>query len=208
MYTGPWLTSAKSFFSKTGCAAYGLAKDYVTGIPIRQEFLETAIKWKSQGNIDAYMSARQHDPNANELWTYFQAVIAWVELTFPKKRKEMKGLDWGALYDRLHTTVFDTAALETEIAALMMDDDVTAKKGVYTYVLTHDEKYLSIRAFTSAQKRAAYERQGGICPRCTKHFELEEMEADHITPWSKGGKTSTENCQMLCLEDNRRKGAV
>jgi len=208
VYTGPWLTSAKSFFSKTGCAAYGLAKDYVTGIPIRQEILETAIKWKSKGNIDAYMSDHQHDPNANELWTYFQAVIAWVELTFPKKRKEMKGLDWGSLYDQFHTKVFDTTKLEQEISALIMDDDVTTKKGAYTYVLTREEKYLSIRAFTPAQKSGAYERQQGICPVCGKHFELSEMEADHTTPWSKGGKTSTDNCQMLCLEDNRRKGAV
>ena len=154
------------------------------------------------------MSAHQHDPNANELWAYFQAVIAWVQLTFTTYRSEMKGVDWGGLYNQFKGGLYDTAKLEDEIKALMMDDDVTRKKGVYQYVLTGDEKYLAIRAFTPAMRRAAYERQGGICPEDGKHFEIGEMEADHITPWSKGGRTSADNCQMLCLEHNRRKGAI
>ena len=208
VYTGPWLTHAKKIFSKTGCAAYLLANKYVTGSPIRQEYLEEAITWLSGGQVEQYMSAHQHDPNANELWSYFQAVIAWAQLTFTTYRKEMKGLDWGVLYNRFKDGLYDTAKLEAEIRALMIDDDVTRKKGIYPYVLTRDEKYLSIRQFTEAQRRAAYERQGGICPICKKHFELGEMEADHITPWSKGGKTDAGNCQMLCLEDNRRKGAI
>jgi len=208
VYTGPWLTHAKPIFSKTGCAAYLLANKYVDGSPIRQEYLETAISWLSGGNIEQYMSAHQHDPNANELWSYFQSVIAWVQLTFTTYRSEMKGIDWGPIYDQFKDGLYDTAKLEDEIKALMIDDDVTRKKGIYSYVLTRDEKHLAIRAFTPAMRRAAYERQGGICPKCNKHFEIEGMEADHITPWSKGGRTNADNCQMLCLDDNRRKGAI
>jgi len=208
VYTGPWLSHAKPIFSKTNCPAYLLANKYVNGRPIRQEYLEKAISWLSSGDIEQYMSAHQYDPNANELWSYFQAVIAWVQLTFTTHRKEMKGVDWGGLYNQFKDGLYDTAQLEDEIKALMVDDDVTTKKGIYPYVLTRDEKYLSIRTFTEAQRREAYERQGGICPRCGKHFELGEMEADHTTPWSQGGKTNAANCQMLCREDNRRKGAI
>ena len=205
VFTGTWLTSAKGIFSKSNCAAYLLAKDYVNGSPIRQDILETAISWIANGDIDKYMSIHQHDPNANELWTYFRNVIEWVRLTFPAYRHEMKGINWGGLYDQFKGIVFDTTKLEREIAALMMDDDVTNKKGIYAYVLSRNERTLNIRAFTPAQKREAYERQRGICVKCSKHFELSEMEGDHITPWNKGGKTNAENCQMLCLECNRRK---
>lgn len=208
VYTGPWLSHAKTIFSKPNCAAYLLANKYVKGTPIRQELLQTAISWRSGGEIEKYMSAHQHDPNANDLWTYFQAVIAWVEATFTTYRSEMKGQDWGPLYDEFKDKLYDTSKLEEEIKSLMMDDDVTRKKGIYPYVLTRNEKHLNIRAFTLAQRREAYERQGGICPVCGKHFEISEMEADHITPWSKSGKTDAANCRMLCLEDNRRKGAI
>ena len=208
VYTGPWLSDAKLKFSKSNSAAYGLAKEYVTGSPIRQEFLETALDWISGGKIEAYMSAHQHDPNANELWTYFRNVIEWVKLTYPTYRKEMKGIDWGALYDEFHGQLFDTAQLEREVKALMSDEDVTKKKGIYAYVLTRDERHLNIRAFSDNQKREAYERQNGNCIRCGKRYELHQMEADHITPWSKGGPTSAANCQMLCLDCNRRKSAV
>ena len=208
VYTGPWLSHAKPIFSKTNCPAYLLANKYVNGTPIRQDYLETAISWLSGGHIEQYMSAHQHDPNANELWSYFQAVIHWVEPTFTTYRKEMKGVDWGGLYNQFKDGLYDTAELEDEIKALMIDDDVTRKRGIYPYVLTHDEKYLSIRAFTEAQRRKAYERQGGICPKCGQQFEIGGMEADHITPYSQGGKTSAANCQMLCREDNRRKGAI
>jgi len=205
IYTGTWLTDAKLRFSKTGCSAHILAVNYLNGSPIRQEILERAISWISGGEIEKYMSIHQHDPNANELWTYFRNVIEWIELTFTAYRKEMKGLDWGSLYDKFKGAMFDTAKLEQEIQSLMIDDDVTNKKGVYQYVLTRNEKYLNIRAFSDSQKRAAYEKQDGVCVKCEKNFALKEMEADHITPWSKGGKTTPDNCQMLCLECNRRK---
>jgi hypothetical protein len=199
------LSDAKLKFSKSNCAAYLLSKEYVPGSPIRQEILETALRWISKGEIEKYMSVHQHDPNANELWTYFRNVIEWVKLTFPTYRKEMRGIDWGSLYDEFKDRMWDTNKLEQEVKRLLMDDDVTAKKGIYQYALTGDEKYLNIRAFTDSQRIAAYERQNGICPKCGKHFELGEMEADHITPWHLGGKTSSENCQMLCKDDNRRK---
>ncbi|MCC6146772.1 MAG: DUF262 domain-containing protein [Anaerolineaceae bacterium] len=208
VYTGPWLSDAKLKFSKSNCAAYLLSKDYVNGSPIRQEIFETALRWISKGEIEQYMSVHQHDPNANELWMYFRNVIEWTGLTFTTCRKEMKGVDWGGLYDQFKDTMLDANQLEQEAQTLMMDDDVSNKKGIYPYVLTRNQKYLNIRAFTPGQKRAAYERQKGICPGqyCGgKHFEFDEMEADHITPWHEGGKTTAENCQMLCKECNRRK---
>lgn len=204
-YTGTWLESAKKYFSKTNCAAYNLAKDYVNGKPLRQEFLETALRWKSNGNIEDYMAKNQRSYNANELWTYFRNVIEWVKTMFTVYRKEMKGIDWGALYDQYGNNLYDTDALESKIAELMADDDVTNKKGIYAYVLTGNEKYLNIRQFTATQKRTCYEKQNGICAKCGKHFELSEMDADHITPWSKGGKTELANCQMLCVNCNRVK---
>ena len=208
VYTGPWLSDAKLRFSKTGCAAYQLAKDYVNGSPIRQEILETAIKWISNGEIEKYMSIHQHDPNANELWTYFLNVIEWVKLTFTNYRQEMRGIEWGGLYDRFKGKVFDTAKLEQEIQRLMIDDDVTNKKGIYYYVLNRQEKYLNIRSFTEGHRRAAFEKQGGKCALCGGKFELKDMHADHIKPWSDGGPTSPENCQMLCADCNRRKGNI
>ena len=205
VYTGEWLTHAKSIFSKSNCAAYNLSKDYVSGSPIRQEIFQTALNWISKGNIEEYMSEHQHTPNANELWAYYRNVINWVEDTFTVKRSIMKGLDWGFLYDVYGQATFNTKDLEAEISRLLIDDDVTSKKGIYSYVLNRNEKYLNIRAFTEMQKISAYERQNGICAKCGKHFALKEMEADHITPWSKGGKTNPDNCQMLCKDCNRRK---
>lgn len=208
VYTGPWLTNAKSIFSKSMAPAYLLSRDYISGSSIRQEILETAIDWINKGRIEEYMSIHQHDPNANELWFYFKNVIEWVKLTFIQYRKEMKGINWGNLFNENKNRVLDTKELEINIARLMVDDDITNKKGIYSYVLNYEEKHLNIRTFTFNQKREAYERQKGICPICKKHFEIENMEADHITPWSKGGKTNSENCKMLCRECNRRKSDI
>ena len=209
-YTGAWLTSAKRTFSKTGCAAYLLSRGYVRGVAIRQEILELVLDWISGGEIEAYMSANQNEPNANELWLYFMNVIEWAKLTFPIYRREMRGVNWGELYDSYHTKKYDVSLLDGEVKALMIDDDVTRKRGIYPYVLTREIRYLNVRAFSAGQRRAAYERQGGICPskECAgerKRFDFSEMEADHITPWHEGGRTTAENCQMLCKECNRRK---
>lgn len=209
-YTGEWLTDAKRWFSKSGAPAYQIGQGYVKGSPIRQEFLEKALKWISardygEENPAEYMSKYQHDKNASELWEYFQSVIEWVQNTFPNYRKEMASVNWGELYNQFKDKKLNATKLEKEISKLMQDEDVNNKSGIYPYVLTRAEKYLSIRTFNDKMKREAYERQKGICSKCSEHFELAEMEADHITPWHEGGKTIAENCQMLCKECNRRK---
>jgi hypothetical protein len=208
VYTGPWLSDAKLKFSKSNCAAYLLANDggqLVSGSPIRQEYLETALSWINNEKIEDYMAKHQHDKNANELWEYFQKVITWVRKTFTNYRKEMAGVQWGELYNEFKNKKFDAKKLEAEIKKLMQDEDVTKKSGIYPYVLTGQERYLNIRAFTDKMKREAYERQKGKCKKCKKYFEIEEMEADHIKPWHEGGKTIVENCQMLCKQCNRTK---
>ncbi len=204
VYSGSWVSDAKRYFSKSNRPKIG--DDYLSGSANRQEYLETAINWISEGNIEDYMCKNQHEPNANDLWLYFQSVINWVKVVFPKYRKEMKGIPWGELYNKYGKKKYDSKKLEKEIEKLMMDDDVTNKKGIYSYLFTNNEKYLNIRAFTESQKRAAYEKQKGKCPKCKKHFEIQEMHGDHIKPWIEGGKTSPENLQMLCKDCNRRKG--
>jgi len=206
VYSGSWVTDAKRYFSKNSRPKIG--DDYLSGSANRQEYLETAIDWISNGQIKEYMSEHQQDPTAIDLWNYFQSVINWVKAVFPKYRREMKGIEWGILYNEFKNQKYDPKILEQEVSKLMEDDDVGNKKGIYTYVLTHKEKHLNIRAFSPNQKREAYERQKGICVVCKEHFEIEGMEADHITPWHAGGKTSADNCQMLCKEDNRRKSGI
>ncbi len=205
IYTGSWLTDAKKYFSKTGCPAYNIGNDYLTGTPIRQDYLETIISWLSNDNIEQYMAENQDKLNASELWLYFNSLINWIKATFPNYRKEMKGINYGFLFNTYKDKQFDTKKLETEITTLMQDEDVTKKSGIYEYVLTRQGKYLSIRAFTDKQKREAFERQKGVCVKCNVEFKINEMEADHITPWHSGGKTIAENCQMLCRHDNRIK---
>ena len=211
MYTGPWLYDAKRHFSKTGCPAYQIGEKMMNGSTIRQDYLETALKWisdKYNCQIEDYMATHQHDDDSNELWIYYQSVINWVNTLFPNYRKEMKGIDWGILYNKYKDNSYNSDKMEEQIKELMMDDDVTKKSGIYTYLLSGEQKHLSIRAFTDNQKREAYERQNGICPNCGNQFEITEMEADHITPWHEGGKTISENCQMLCRECNRRKSGI
>lgn len=208
IYTGEWLTDAKKYFSKSGCPAYNIASDYMKGAAIRQDYLEAAINWiaaKEGKKVEDYMAEHQHEPTANELWLYFNSVINWVKVTFPKYRREMKGLDWGLFYNSFGTEKYDPKALENKIATLMEDEDVTRPSGIYEYLLDGEEKHLNIRTFSEKMKRAAYERQKGICPVCNNSFEYGEMEGDHITPWHSGGKTTAGNCQMLCKPCNRVK---
>ena len=208
VYSGSWVSDAKRYFSKNGAPAAKIGGDYLTGSAIRQDYLETAISWISDGNVEVYMSNHQHDPSAAPLWQFFQSVITWIETSFrptKERKKIMKGVDWGMLYKQYKDQVFDFKAVDDEVKRLILDDDVTKKTGIYPYILTRKEKYLSIRAFTDAQKLAAYERQMGFCADCGQHFDLSQMEADHITPWHLGGKTVAENCQMLCRDCNRRK---
>jgi hypothetical protein len=205
VYAGSFVSDAKRYFSKNGCVAYQVGSDYLSGSVIRQDYLETVIDWISKGQIEDYMSKHQHDKDAKVLWKYFQEVIDWIKTVFTNYRKEMKGVDFGFLYNEFKGKKIDAKKIEKEIAKLMEDEDVTNKKGIYSYVLTRKEKFLNIRAFTDKQKREAYERQKGKCKKCGKKFDISEMEADHIKPWHEGGKTISENCRMLCKEDNRLK---
>ena len=153
------------------------------------------------------MAKHQYEENAKDLWNYFEKVTGWVEKLFTKYRREMKGVPFGLLFNEYDHKEYDPERIEEEVNRLMLDEDVTKNSGIYQYIFTRDEKHLNIRAFTDNQKREVYEKQQGKCKHCGKRFELEEMEADHIIPWAKGGKTILENCQMLCLQCNRVKGA-
>ncbi len=213
VYTGTWLSSAKTYFSKPNCPAYQLGSDYVTGSPIRQELLELALSWLSKGSPASYMAAHQHDKTAIELWNYYSSVINWVKATFPQLRKEMKSVDWGSLYDQHKDDDLDPVALEKRIEELMLDEEVTRKAGIYSYMLNGKERNLNLRAFPEKVKREAYTKQAGICadgacPEKTRIFKFDEMEADHVDPWHAGGKSILSNCRMLCKACNRRKGGV
>lgn len=215
LYACRWLADAKSYFSKQNCGAQNLAGDYLRGAANRQEYLEIAIRWHSavvmnptSGDIIREYMALHHKedkPDASELIEYFEAVIEWVKKVFIKYRPEMRGQNWGDLHHKHKDRKFDSAKIEAEVAKLMDDEDVTSRRGIYEYVLTHDVWHLNIRKFSEKQRQAAYEKQKGICKNCKKKFPLADMEADHIDPWSEGGKTIPENCQMLCRPCNRRK---
>ena len=217
VYAGPFVSDAKRHFSKSNCGAYKLGKDLVNGSPIRQDFLKVALNWmadhekregKAQSRVN-YMAQHQHDPNANNLWTYFQNVLNWAITNFDMKKfkKIMKGLDWALYYDKFHDKTLDTVALAKRISELMRDGEIQKQSGIIPYVLTGDESHLDLRAFPDDIKLKVWEQQGHICPLCGKEFDFEFMEGDHIIPWSKGGRTVIENCQMLCRECNRKKGA-
>lgn len=216
VYAGPFVTDAKRHFSKSNCGAYRLGKDLVNGTPIRQEFLKKALEWMAEHetregkpqSVVGYMAEHQHDPNANNLWAYFQNVLNWTITNFDLKKfkKIMKGLNWALYYDKYHSTTLDTADLASRISKLILDSDVQKQMGIIPYVLTGDERHLDLRGFPEDIKLAVWEKQHHICPSCQKEFDYEFMEGDHITPWREGGRTVIENCQMLCRECNRRKG--
>ena len=208
IYTGPFISDAKRYFSKSGCAAYQIAGDYMSGSAIRQDYLESAIEWlaaKDDKTIEDYIAEHQHDANANSLWLYFQQVISWVKVVFPKYRKEMKGLPWGIFFNKYGNNSYDSNALEERIKVLMEDEEVTSNKGIYEYLLSGNEKTLSLRAFPDKIKRAVYEKQDGKCASCGQPFPIERMQGDHIVAWSNGGTTVIENCQMLCAQCNGTK---
>jgi hypothetical protein len=208
-YTGPWLASAKADFSRLNGPSHGLAATHLKGAAIRQEHLETALEWiaNAQGldSIEHYMGLHQHDANANELWAYFQTVIDWANRVFPNYTREMKGLQWGLFYNTHKNKTLDPRELAERVRGLMADDEVTRKAGIYEYLLTGEAKYLSLRTFSDSVRRTVYEKQAGVCPSCGGHFEFSSMQADHVTPWSRGGKTDIDNCQMLCGPCNSRK---
>ncbi len=214
VYTGAWLSDAKRYFSKRNCAAKGLSDKYLTGDPNRQELLEKALKGicEVQGlkDVTEYMAAHKSDPDADELWQYFQDVINWAQKIFAQYYPDMKGLDWCHLYNTYHQNTYNTSAMKAEVKRLHEDEDVQKPKGIYEFLLCRESdpfagRLLNLRAFDKRDKMAAYIRQNGICPICRQHFEYDEMEGDHIKPWSKGGHTVPENCQMLCKDCNGKK---
>lgn len=211
IYSGSWVTQAKRRFSKTGCVAYKIGSDFMAGSPIRQDYFETALSWiaNKQGiTIEQYMARHQHDTDADELWQYYQDVIHWVDKLFGRRfKKEMKGVEWGLLYNKHKDTTLTATAIGEQMARLMADSDVQKKSGIFAYILDGDIHHLGIRSFDANTRREVYERQGGKCAICGKPFDIEVMEADHITPWVEGGRTIASNCQMLCRDCNRRKSS-
>ena len=217
IYAGPFISDAKRHFSKKNCGAYRLGKDLVIGSPERQDLLKQALEWmaeheKREGKMTSavqYMAVHQHDPNANNLWTYYQNVLNWAKTNFDLKkfRKIMKGLDWAMLYEKYYDQTLDIEQMEEEMSVLVRDGEVQRKQGIIPYVLTRDEHCLDLRAFPEDIKLSVWEKQSHRCAICGREFDFEEMEGDHITPWRDGGRTVEENCQMLCRECNRRKGA-
>ncbi len=207
-YAGKWLYEAKRYFSKPGCPAYSEWGDYIKGSAIRQEYLETALKWivGRNGKIEKYMADHRKDKTADELWKHFNNALTWASTTFTDYNGAMKGLDWGYLYNEHNTRKLNPKSLTKRVDELMKNEAVTSKRGIYEYLLTGKEKHLSIRAFDQNQRRTAYARQQGVCIKCKKEFKFGEMEADHIKPWHEGGLTTADNCQMLCKEHNRLKG--
>lgn len=217
IYAGPFVSDAKRHFSKTNCGAYRLGKDLVNGSTIRQDFLKKALEWMADHEtrngktqtLVSYMAEHQHDPNANNLWSYFQNVLNWAITNFNMKkfRKIMKGLDWAKYYDIFHEQTLDVKGIEQKISELVGDDEIQKQQGIIPYVLTGDEHYLDLRAFPDKIKLAVWEMQQHKCAVCGNEFDIALMEGDHITPWKDGGRTTIENCQMLCRECNRRKGS-
>lgn len=225
-YTGPWLSSAKRYFMKGNSAAYGLANKYtdIEANQSRGKGLETAIKWISKDNIKQYMADHQNDKNADALWLHFKKVIEWVQNTFADYYREMKGLNWGQLYDTYHEQTYDLKTVSEQVQKLHGDLYVKNSKGIFEYVLggSNDTKSLDIRVFDDPIKRSVYASQTKAakakgksnCPDCAlghdanknKIWDLNEMEADHVAAWSKGGSTNTKNCEMLCIRHNRAKG--
>lgn len=228
IYSGRFITVAKAEFSNSNNANQQKWSAYVKGNPKRQEVLEVALDWAatSQGlSIDAYLARHRNDRDINELKSYFTSVVEWAEAVFTgSPDKEMRGLEWGRLYDEYHNTSYNPATLAADLAELRGDQAVEKKKGIYEYLLSGKTKpqLLEVRLFDDKTKQAAYKRQtdqataGGVsnCPTCagsssanqTRIYKLDEMEADHVSAWSRGGQSDLENCEMLCITHNRAKG--
>lgn len=213
VFTGPWLTDAKKFFSKFTCPAKKITTGYwnLKEGWNRQKGLEHALSWVADRDgcsIEAYMSKHQKDADASDLINFFTEVMGWVKKTFPHTYKEMESIyefDWYKMYKYHHTETLNPDELDTEIKRLLADEDVEKKKGIWEYVLDHNECHLNLRVFPESIKLKKYREQDGICPIDGKWHPYEEMEADHKIPWSKGGSTDIDNCQMIWKHANRVK---
>lgn len=224
IYSGPFVTLAKAEFSNSQNANIQKWSAYVKGSANRQDYLERALEWVSKGDTGGYMARHRNDGNITELKNYFNTVIDWVSTVFSDVLSEMKGLEWGRLYELYRGEPYDPKTMSAGVKKLAADDYVTNKKGIFEYLLggSVDTKLLEIRMFDKPTRRTAYEKQtqaaeaAGVsnCPLCVlghdsnkkRIYKLEEMDADHVTAWSKGGATSPENCEMLCITHNRAKG--
>jgi hypothetical protein len=224
IYSGPFVTLAKAEFSNSQNANIQKWSAFVRGSANRQDFLARALDWVSKGGIGGYMSAHRNDNNIKELKTYFNSVIDWVSTVFIDVLSEMKGLEWGRLYEEHHGKTYDPKKMSNAVNKLAADDYVTNRKGIFEFVLggSDDTKLLGVRVFDPQVKRAAHAKQTeaaqrkGVsnCPLCaighnankSRIYKLDEMDADHVAAWSKGGGSSAKNCQMLCTTHNRAKG--
>jgi hypothetical protein len=228
IYSGPFVTAAKAEFSNSNNANQQKWSAYVKGDPKRQEVLEVALGWvsSSQGiSIDAYLAQHRADTGIVELKNYFTSVIDWVGAVFTgSPQKEMRGLDWGRLYEEYHTTAYDPTVINTDLETLLGDPAVSSHKGIYEYLLSGKTKtqLLAVRLFDDKTKKAAYKQQTdkakstgtSNCPLCalgnnankTRIYTMDEMDADHVNAWSKGGQSDLANCEMLCVTHNRAKG--
>ena len=224
IFSGPFVTLGKEEFSNSQNSNIQKWSAYVSGSANRQEFLECALDWVSKGNISDYMSRHRFDTNITELKTYFNSVLEWVSSVFKDVESEMRGLEWGQLYEKYHKKAYDPAKVSEEVQKLYGDPYVKNRKGIFEYILggSTDTKLLEVRVFDEATKKSIYSIQTADvektsvsnCPLCaighdsnkSKIWKLAEMDADHVTAWSKGGSTDTKNCQMLCKTHNRAKG--
>jgi len=212
IYHSAWLTDAKSAFSRRNCAAHKNYGKYFAGEYIRQKYLETAILWATdleglteKDPISQYMQIHRKSSNADHMWKYIEDVFNWVETSFGKYDKTMKGLKWGIFYNKHKDDKLDPKSIQNNVSKLMADKEVTKKSGIYEYILTGEDKFLSLRKFDNDERVTIYNQQKGICSLCEKPYKITEMHADHIIPWSKGGKTELDNCQMLCITCNLKK---
>ena len=224
VYSGPFVTKAKEEYSNSQNSNVQKWSAYISGSPSRQDFLRTALMWVSKNNIDAYMSKHRFDSDIKELTTYFTSVIDWISTVFSDVEPQMRGLPWGDLYEKYHHNAYDPVEVSRKVQELLADDFVYDKKGIFEYVLGGcvDVKLLNVRIFDDRTKKAVYTKQTTAaaakgksnCPYCAighdvnkaKIWKLTEMDADHVTAWSKGGATDASNCQMLCKSHNRAKG--
>lgn len=219
IYSGDWVADARSYFSRPNCPAGRRGRNYITGAVNRQDFLETAIKWKivsehnrpnmkvSKDQIDTFMSRHHHDSSANSLKKNFRSIVDWVDKTFTTPREEMKSVDWGSFYIEFGGLKCNPKNLEKDIERLMEDDEIDNRPGIYRYVMNGNEQELDLRKFSDHRKSVILSKQGGKCAICKKKKDIKETHADHIKPWSKGGRTEDSNCQVLCIECNKKKAA-
>jgi hypothetical protein len=224
VYSGPFVTLGKAEFSNSQNSNIQKWSAYISGSVNRQDFFERALDWVSKGNIDDYMSRHRKDKNIKELKTYFNSVIDWVSTVFVDVEGEMRGLEWGRLYEEYHKTAYSPAKVSKEVQKLYGDPYVKNRKGIFEYILggSADTKLLDVRVFDDATKKTVYSTQTAKaeangksnCPLCaighdankSKIWKLNEMDADHVAAWSKGGATDIKNCEMLCKTHNRAKG--